>query len=327
MHAKENALRIIRFNHPERVVKTPPTYVLRYQGCDHEAYEGELGDDHPIGSRWVDIWGTGWHKIQEGVMGLPKVNPLAEVEALRHYRWPDPDDERICARIYQMASAFPGDDRFLAGSHRDTLWEKAYMLVGMEAMMMYFLTEPEFVRQVLHHIMDFQLGIAQHYARLGVKFVALGDDLGTQLGPLLGPRIVDGFLVPEYERLFSFYRERHTLIGFHSCGNVDAMLDTWMRLGVDVLNPIQATANDLDRVRARTQGRMALQGGVSSAIVMEGPPERIAAEVRRRIAQLGQGGGYFCSPDQGMPYPAGHAEAFDRAIEEYGHYSLELSTF
>ena len=321
MNARENALRIIRFDHPERVVKTPPTYVLRYQGCDHEAYEGELGDDHPIGSRWVDIWGTGWHKIQEGVMGLPKVNPLAEVETLRRYRWPDPDDERICGRIYQMASAFPGDDRFLAGSHRDTLWEKAYMLVGMEAMMMYFLTEPEFVREVLHHIMDFQLGIAQHYGRLGVEFVALGDDLGTQLGPLLGPRIVDGFLVPEYERLFSFYRERHTLIGFHSCGNVDAMLDTWMRLGVDVLNPIQATANDLDRVRARTQGRMALQGGVSSAIVMEGPPERIAAEVRRRIAQLGQGGGYFCSPDQGMPYLTGHVEAFDRAVEEYGHYS------
>jgi len=84
-----------------------------------------------------------------------------------------------------------GHDRFLAGSHRDTLWEKAYMLVGMEALMMYFLTEPEFVRDVLHHVTDFQLGIAQHYARLGVEFVALGDDLGTQLGPLLGPRIVE----------------------------------------------------------------------------------------------------------------------------------------
>jgi len=53
---------------------------------------------------------------------------------------------------------------------------------------------------------------------------------------------------------------------------------------------------------------------------MEGPPERIAAEVRRRIAQLGQGGGYFCSPDQGMPYPAAHVKAFDRAVEEYGRY-------
>jgi uroporphyrinogen decarboxylase len=273
-------------------------------------------------------------------MGLPKVNPLAEVEALRRYRWPDPDDERICGRIYQMAVAGPafgtgtgpafgtgtgpafgtGTDRFLAGSHRDTLWEKAYMLVGMEALMVYFLTEPEFVREVLHHIMDFQLGIAQHYARLGVEFVALGDDLGTQLGPLLGPRIVDRFLAPEYERLFSFYRARQTLIGFHSCGNVDSMLDTWMRLGVDVLNPVQATANDVDRVRARTQGRMALQGGVSSAVVMEGPPERIAAEVRRRIAQLGQGGGYFCSPDQGMPYPPAHVDAFDRAVDEYGRY-------
>jgi hypothetical protein len=37
------------------------------------------------------------------------------------------------------------------------------MLVGMETMMVNFLTEPEFVREVLHHIMDFQLGIAAHY--------------------------------------------------------------------------------------------------------------------------------------------------------------------
>ena len=34
---------------------------------------------------------------------------------------------------------------------------------------------------------------------------------------------------------------------------------------------------DLDRLRQGTQGRMALQGGVSSAILMDGPPERIEA--------------------------------------------------
>ena len=36
---------------------------------------------------------------------------------------------------------------FLAGQHRDTLWEKAYMLVGMENLMVYFKTEPEAVHE------------------------------------------------------------------------------------------------------------------------------------------------------------------------------------
>lgn len=183
MDAKENALRIIRFDRPERVEGGIPTHTLCYHGCNHESFGGR-GDDSPVGSTWVDIWGTTWRKIQEGVMGLPIGNPLADVEDLGPYQWPNPDDERIC-------------------------------------------------------------------------------------------------------------------------GHVEGMLDTFMTLGVDVLNPIQATANDLGRVRALTQGRMALKGGVSSATVMGGPPERIVSEVRQRLWQLGQEGGYFCVPRPGVALPAG----------------------
>jgi hypothetical protein len=72
MDARENALRIIRFNQPERVTSGPPVYTVRYRGANHEGLADQLGDDHPAGARWRDIWGTGWHKIQDGVMGLPR---------------------------------------------------------------------------------------------------------------------------------------------------------------------------------------------------------------------------------------------------------------
>jgi uroporphyrinogen decarboxylase len=323
MYSKENALRIIHFDRPELVMTEPPAYRLCYHGCNHEGFDGDLGDDHPVGSKWVDIWGTGWHKEHEGLMGLPRGNPLAEVENLNHYLWPDPNDERICGKIYQMAEAFAGGDQFLAGDHRDTLWEKAYMLVGMENMMMCFYTEPGFAREVLHRIMDFQLGIAEHYVRLGLELVYLGDDLGTQRGPLLGPKIINEFLVPEYERLFRFYRERDVLIWFHSCGNIESMVDTFLQLGVDILNPVQATANDLDKIRSTTQGKMALHGGVSSATIMDGPVERIVAEVQERIWQLGREGGYFCWSDQRLSFPAAHLDAVHKAVEEYGCYPLQ----
>jgi uroporphyrinogen decarboxylase len=322
MDARENSLRIIRFDSPERVVPRAPYYELLWTGCNHEAYDGR-GEEQPLGSKWADVWGTVWHKKQEGVMGLPVEHPLTRPEDLRSYEWPDPDDERICGRIYQMADTFPGGDQFLAGSHRDALWEKAYMLVGMENMMMYFLTEPEFAREVLHRIMDFHLGIAAHYADLGVELVRLSDDLGSQSGPLLGQRIVNEFLVPEYRRLCQFYKDRGTLLYFHSCGKVESVLETFMDLGVDILNPVQATANDLSKVRAVTQGRMALEGGVSSALVMEGPVERIKAEVRRRLWQLGRDGGYFCRHDQGLPFPQAHIDALEAAVEAYGTYPLQ----
>ena len=325
MNAKENALRIVRFDKPEYVMTGLPIHYVAWRGCNHEGYEGG-GHECAVGTRWTDVWGTVWEKMQPGVMGFPRAHPIPDAAALKGYRWPDPDDERICGPIYEGAKKFPPekrDDLFLSGSHRETLWEKTYMLVGMENVMTLLLEEPGFVRELLARIMDFGLAIARHYVAAGIEVAGLGDDLGTQLGPLLGPRIVEEFLVPEYRRLFAFYRARGVLITFHSCGNIESVLDTFMDLGVNVLNPVQATANDLDLVRRKTRGRMALQGAVSSGLIMDGPPERIAREVRRRMWQLGREGGYFCSPDQGMPWPQAHIDALNAAVRDFGRYPLE----
>lgn len=322
MTARDNALRILHFDHPARVTGGMPCYFISYFGCNHESFAGG-GHDNPVGSHWTDIWGTVWYKEHADVMGFPRGNPLADPRTLARYRWPDPQDERICGQIYQQAAGYQrGDDQFLCASHRDTLWEKAYMLVGMENMMEYLYTEPEFAREVLHHIMDFQLGIAAHYLKLGVEIVSCGDDLGTQIAPLLNPRLVEEVFVPEYARLFNLYKQHGVLIEFHSCGNIEAFLEMFMRLGIDVLNPVQSTANNLARVREHTAGRLTLHGGVSSSLIMDGPPAAIEAEVRRCLHLLGRDGGYFCGPDQSMPFPQEHLDAVSRAIERYGSYPL-----
>ncbi|MBM3236699.1 hypothetical protein FJZ31_10440 [Candidatus Poribacteria bacterium] len=62
MNAKENALCIIHFDTPERIVTGCPTRGIAYRGCNHEGYIG--GGHHlPLGSRWTDIWGTTWHHL------------------------------------------------------------------------------------------------------------------------------------------------------------------------------------------------------------------------------------------------------------------------
>jgi uroporphyrinogen decarboxylase len=322
MTPKQNALEIIGFGRPERLISGIPGHTICYHGCNHEGYAG--GGHHlPVGSSWTDIWGTVWQREHEGVMGFPRGNPLAEVSALRTYPWPSPDDERLVSKVYELRKTWRADETVLMGVHRDTLWEKAYMLVGMDNMMEYFYTEPEFAREVLHRIMDFQMGLSKHYLACGIEMARCGDDLGTQRGPLLGPRIMREFLMPEYRRLMDLYRGRGVLISFHSCGCVEDVVNDFMELGIDILNPVQATANDQDRVRAATRGRMALEGGVSTASIMDGPVERIERETRRAMWRLGRDGGYVCCADQGLPFPPGHIEALKRTVEEHGQYPLE----
>ncbi len=323
MNEKKNARQIIEFGKPERVLTAPPTHPISFYGANHEGFEG--GGHHlPVGEQWTDIWGVRWHREQEGVMAFPRGHPLAYLStSLDSYAWPDPDDPRICNQIYEQAKGWNRKATFLTGSHRDTLWEKSYMLVGMEAMMINFHAEPVAAKALLHRIMDFHLGIARHYVAAGVEMVGMSDDLGTQRGLLLSPKVIEEFLIPEYRRLFDFYREHQVLINFHSCGHIMPLLETFINLGVDILNPIQATANDLPKLREITQGRMALQGAVSSITLVRGPVEAIRAEVAERIWQLGREGGYFCGPDQGMPWPEAHIEALHKAVAEFGAYPLK----
>jgi hypothetical protein len=53
---------------------------------------------------------------------------------------------------------------------------------------------------------------------------------------------------------------------------------------------------------------------------MNGTPEKIDAAVADAIAILGRNGGYFCAPDQQLPFPTDNIEAFHAAVKRYGQF-------
>ncbi|MHB0999582.1 MAG: uroporphyrinogen decarboxylase family protein [Armatimonadota bacterium] len=326
MTPRENTLRVINFDNPEYVPMGIPCFGLAYNGSNHQSIDGTGGDASPAGSRWFDIWGVGWHKELADVMGLPEINPLADLSKVEGYPYPDPYDLRICGLIHECKIEYNSDQAFLAGTHRDTLFEQAYMLVGMENLFIAFYEEPDAVKSLLHNIIDFQLGLAKQYVEKGIEWAFMGDDLGHQQGLLFSRDILDEFFVPEYRRLMSFYKEHGVRICFHSCGQIQGILDMFMDLGIDVLNPVQATANDLAEVRRITEGRMSLMGAISSHLVYEGPVERIQTDVKEKIELLAKTGGYFCGPDQGMPFPPENIDALVKAVEKYGCYPIVSKT-
>ena len=257
MSPKENALRLLRFDNPERVVSGLPTFDCSYYGVNHEPYGGGPGGhEAPVGTRWHDIWQVGWRKELDGVMGFAIEHPLADLArdagCLARYTFPDPDDERLCGRVQQRAEQArqegAAESMFLAGSHRETLWERCYNLVGMDNLMMAFVDAPNAVRELLRRVMDFQLGIAKHYLAAGVSCARLGDDLGSQRALLFSRGILEEFFVPEYRRLTSLYKQHGVIIGFHSCGHVEPILDVFMDLGVDTP---ESRAGDRERSRSR----------------------------------------------------------------------------
>jgi uroporphyrinogen decarboxylase len=324
MNQKENALRLLRFDSPERIVSSLPKHDISYFGVNHEPFSGPGGHDSKIGTIWKDIWGVTWRKEMKGIMGFATEHPLADLNIAK-FPWPDPDDPRIVSAIYQRARE-PELDRqkmFLIGSHRETLWEKACGLVGMDRLMMAFFDAPEAVREIFSRITDFQLVIAGHYLKCGIEVAATGGDLGTQVGLLVSPDLMQEFMIPEWKRLINLYKKHRVIITRHCCGHVEPVLEMFIELGIDLLNPIQATANDLGRTWEIAGNRLALAGGISTKLLMDGPAEKIRSEARRCMWLLGQTGGYFCRPDQAMPFPEEHVATLDEEISTYGIYPLK----
>ncbi len=81
----------------------------------------------------------------------------------------------------------------------------------------------------------------------------------------------------------------------HCCGSIDLLLDDLIEIGLDVINPVQITARNMEPAGLKTRfgDRLSFWGGVDTQHVLpNGTPEQVHAETRRIIEIMSPGGGY-----------------------------------
>ena len=89
------------------------------------------------------------------------------------------------------------------------------------------------------------------------------------------------------------------MIGSRRCA--DGIAADLVDIGVSILNPGQARANDLGRIKAATRGRMTLQRAIDIAPLPASSPDDVRQEIMRAMALLKPRGRYVCGPDQIIP--------------------------
>ena len=88
-------------------------------------------------------------------------------------------------------------------------------------------------------------------------------------------------------------------IYYHSCGAIAPLLDELIDNGVEILNPVQVSAANMDTqvLKQRYGKNLSFWGAIDTFEVLpNGRAEDVEAEVKKRVHDLGTGGGYVMGP-------------------------------
>lgn len=123
------------------------------------------------------------------------------------------------------------------------------------------------------------------------------DDSGTQRGEFINPNLWAEMIKPHYQKLCAWIHKNTRWKTFlHCCGSIYHLIPHFIEAGVDILNPVQTSAANMDPARLKKEfGRKIVfwGGGCDTQSVLGGAtPEEIREHVRERLAVFAPGGGY-----------------------------------
>jgi len=124
-----------------------------------------------------------------------------------------------------------------------------------------------------------------------------GTDFGAQNGPFISPNMYREFYQPFHKRINDWIHKNTSWKTFyHSCGSIVAFLDDFVEAGVDILNPVQTSAKDMNPTMLKKKYGDKLVfwgGGVDTQRTLPfGTPEEVRKEVNERCQIFGKGGGF-----------------------------------
>ena len=259
----------------------------------------------PLHDPFIDDWGSGSIEIEPGNW-YPGVHPLAEattLEDIERYPWPDMNDHSRVAHVRQQARQLAEENRYAIIATPWLLFplERAFAMQGMDRFLLNLALHPDFAQALLHKIAELCKQLMGRFLKeLGadVDIIKIGDDLGTQDRLLISPRMYRQVLKPIHADYIAFIKERTgAKVFFHTDGDVFDLLDDFVEIGIDILNPIQTSAGrmaNLTELKRRYGRDLVFCGALDTQRVLpNGSPDDVRQEVRRVIDLLGPGGGYM----------------------------------
>jgi uroporphyrinogen decarboxylase len=295
--------------------------------------------DMPGYDYFYDEWGIGWRKPQDGGFFYDMFHhPLAaatSIDDIKKYPWPDPTDpgrfEGLRERARQVAEE--RGELVIAGGMAAGFFEITSWMRGYGHIYPDLVNNLELVEYLMDTIVDIKLAyweIALPLLGEYVDVVQEADDLAGQFDLLVSPEIYRKVIKPRHKKIVDFVKARsNAKVFYHCCGAIRGIIPDLIDTGFDIINPVQVSATGMEsKALKRDFGQeIVFWGGTvdTQGVFTDGTPQQVRDEVRRRVDDLGPGGGFVAAAVHNIQanVPPENVLAMWEAVHEYGQYEAD----
>jgi uroporphyrinogen decarboxylase len=260
----------------------------------------------PLGSAGTDFWGcvntavaTEFNTYYEITRHpLADATTVADVEA---HDWPSLDWWDYDAIPRLIAQENRKDRRailFFAGGAFETPW----YIRGFERFLADLHDNPDIVTAICTRVEAYYRERALRVLEAAsgrIDIVGSGGDLGGETSLLLSPRTWRALIKPHSARLIQTFKAMGLKTFYHSDGAIQPLIEDFIGLGLDILDPIQVGAAGMkpEELFPRFGDRITFHGAIDEVhLLPRATPQQVHDETRRVMSVLGRRGGYIVSP-------------------------------
>ncbi|MCW8872710.1 MAG: hypothetical protein OQK01_08865 [Xanthomonadales bacterium] len=257
---------------------------------------------------YIDMWGVPYRALEDWDHCVVDGSPMREmsVDQIDDYPWPDPHDPQQFAGLREQARQLHENTDYVIGADaiKAGMLMNALQLRGYDQFFMDLVLDVELAEKVMDRILWTLKHMWTHYMDAVGPYVQLAyvtDDFGTQKSMMVSPKMFRDLIKPRWKELIEHIKSLGDVkVMFHSDGAILPLLDDFVDMGVDILNPVQTSVAGLEdtfALKEKFGDRLSFHGAIDVQQMMpNATPAELEAEIARRVYDLGRNGGYILAP-------------------------------
>jgi len=279
---------------------------------------------------YVDMWGVPYKATEDHDHCVVDGAPMrqATVDSIDDFQWPDPKDPKQfeglrerAKHLYENTDYVIGADAIKAGVLMNSLQMRGYDQFFMDLAI-----DVPFAEALMDRILHTLKEMWSRYMDAVGEYVQIAyvtDDLGSQSSLLISPKMFRQLLKPRMKELHDHIKSCADVeLMFHTDGAVLPLVDDFLEMNVDVLNPVQTSVKGLEDTFALNEAygdRLAFHGAIDvQQMLPNASTEELELEIARRVYDLGRDGGYILAPCHNIGHdipPENVVTLFEKARE------------